>query len=112
MLFKDCYNKPNKIYKPYSLKQNMGIALIKIKIMPLSPEVDLEKIKNKAKILVEQKGGKNCKFEEEAIAFGLKAIIVFFAWPEEQELEELEEHLGKIEDVSSVQVVDMRRAFG
>lgn len=90
----------------------MGIAAVKIKIMPLSPKVDLEKIKNKAKILVDQKGGKNCKFEEEAIAFGLKAIIVFFAWPEEQELEELEKALEKIEDVSSVQIIDIRRAFG
>lgn len=90
----------------------MGIAAVKIKIMPLSPEVDLEKIKNKTKTLVEQKGGKNCKFEEEPIAFGLKAIIVFFAWSEEQELEELERALGKIEEISSVQVIDMRRAFG
>ncbi len=90
----------------------MGIAAVKIKIMPLSPEIDLEEIKEKAKIIVEQKGGKNCKFEEEAIAFGLKAIIVFFAWSEEQELEELEKALEKIDDVSSVQVIDMRRAFG
>ena len=90
----------------------MGIAAVKIKLMPTSPEVNLEEIKEKAKILVEQKSGKNCKFEEEPIAFGLKAIIVFFAWPEELELEELEEELKKIENVNSVQVVDMRRAFG
>jgi len=90
----------------------MGIAAVKIKLMPTSPEVDLEKIKEDAKIIVEQKSGKNCKFEEEPIAFGLKAIIVFFAWPEEQELEELEEGLKKIENVNSVQVIDMRRAFG
>jgi len=90
----------------------MGIAAVKIKLMPTSPEVDLEKIKEDAKIIVGQKSGKNCKFEEEPIAFGLKAIIVFFAWPEEQELEELEEGLKKIENVNSVQVIDMRRAFG
>ena len=90
----------------------MGIAAVKIKLMPTSPEVNLEEIKEKAKIIVEQKSGKNCKFEEEPIAFGLKAIIVFFAWPEELELEELEEELKKIENVNSVQVVDMRRAFG
>ena len=90
----------------------MGIAAVKIKLMPTSPEVNLEEIKEKAKIIVEQKSWKNCKFEEEPIAFGLKAIIVFFAWPEELELEELEEELKKIENVNSVQVVDMRRAFG
>ena len=90
----------------------MGIAAVRIKIMPASPETDLEKIKSEAKTIVEQSNGKNCKFEEEPIAFGLKAIIVFFAWPEEKELEELEEALKKIENVNSVQLTDIRRAFG
>jgi len=90
----------------------MGIAGVKIRIMPTSPEVDLEKLKKTAKIIVERMGGKNCNFEEEPIAFGLRAIIAFFAWPEELELESLERFLNKIEEVSSVQTIDMRRAFG
>ncbi len=90
----------------------MGIAAVKIKIMPSSPEVNLEKIKESAKNLVEKTGGKNCKFEEEPIAFGLNAIIAFFAWPEEQELEKLEEKLKKIDNINSIQVIDIRRAFG
>ena len=90
----------------------MGIAAVKIKLMPSSPESDLEKIKEDAKKIIEEKGGKYCKFEEEPIAFGLKAIIAFFAWPEEQELEELEEKLKKGDNVNSIQVIDMRRAIG
>ena len=90
----------------------MGIAAVKIKIMPSSPEVDLEKIKNSIKEIIESKEGKNINFEEEPVAFGLKALITLFAWPENQELEILEQELGKIENVSSLQVVDMRRAFG
>ena len=90
----------------------MGIAGVKIRIMPTSPEVDLEKMKKTAKIIVERMGGKNCKFEEEPIAFGLRAIITFFAWPEELELESLEGFLSRMEGVSSVQTIDMRRAFG
>ena len=90
----------------------MGIAGVKIRIMPTSPEVDLEKLKKTAKIIVERMGGKNCNFEEEPIAFGLRAIIAFFAWPEELELENLENNLNKIEEVSSLQVIDMRRALG
>ena len=90
----------------------MGIAAVKIRIMPTSTEVDLEKLKKTAKTIVERMGGKNCKFEEEPIAFGLKALIAFFAWPEELELESLEGFLNKIEDVSSLQVIDMRRALG
>ncbi len=90
----------------------MGILAVKIKLMPASMEVNFEKIKEKTKILIEKEGGKNCKFEEEPIAFGLKALIAFFAWPEELELESLENSLKEIEEVSSVQVIDMRRAFG
>lgn len=90
----------------------MGIAGVKIRIMPTSPEVDLERLKKSARLIIERMGGKNCKFEEEPIAFGLKAIIAFFAWPEELELESLERFLNKIEEVSSLQVIDMRRALG
>ena len=87
----------------------MGTAGIKIKLMPLSPEVNLEEIKNNAKALIEEKGGKNCRFEEEPIAFGLKAIMVYFDWPEEKELEELENKLKEIKNINSAEIVDMRR---
>lgn len=90
----------------------MSIAAVKIKILPTSPDVDLDRLKVIIKEIVERTGGKNCNFEEEPIAFGLKALIAFFAWPEELELENLENSLNEIEDVSSLQVVDMRRAFG
>ncbi|MBT96645.1 MAG: elongation factor 1-beta [Candidatus Pacearchaeota archaeon] len=90
----------------------MGIAAVKMNLMPSSPEVDLNKIKEESKELVEKFGGKNCKFEEEPIAFGLKAIIILFAWPEKQELDSLEEELKKIENINSVQLIDIRRSFG
>ncbi len=90
----------------------MGVALITLKVMPTSPEVSLEEIKEKAKASIEEKKGKNTRFEEEPIAFGLKAIKAFFDLDESQELEPIEEELRKIENVSSVQVIDMRRAFG
>lgn len=90
----------------------MGTAVVKIKIMPVSPETDLEKLKEKAKSEIQKLGGGIPKFEEEEIAFGLKALIAFFAWPEEKELENLESSLGNIKDVSSVQITDIRRAIG
>lgn len=90
----------------------MGIAGVKIRILPTSTEVDLEKLKKDSKEIIEKLGGKNCSFEEEPIAFGLKALIAFFAWSEDIELENLENSLTRIDDISSVQVIDMRRAFG
>ena len=80
--------------------------------MPSSPEANLERIKEIAKGIVERGKGRNCRFEIEPIAFGLKAIIVSFDIDESQELEPTENALNSIEDVSSAQVIDMRRAFG
>ncbi len=90
----------------------MGTALLTIKIMPTSPEVNLEEIKEKAQVVVEEGKGRKCRFEEEPIAFGLKAVMVFFDIDEEQELEPIEQGLRKIQNVSSAEVTDMRRAFG
>lgn len=90
----------------------MGTALLKMKLMPSSIEADLENIKNKAKETIETNKGKRVSFEEEPIAFGLKAIIVGFDIDENDPLDAIEEKLKKIEDVNSVEVVDMRRAFG
>ena len=87
-------------------------TIVKTRIMPSSPETDLEKIKEKVKKFIESEGGKGIKFEEELIAFGLKAVIVFFLWDEEKELEPLEKAFSEIENVNSVQLIDMRRAIG
>ena len=87
----------------------MGIAGIKIKIMPESLDSNLEEIKKKAKAIVEEKGGKNREYEEEPIAFGLKAVIAFFELSEDIESGEIEEALNSLEGVSSAQVIDMRR---
>ena len=90
----------------------MGTALIKIKLMPTSPDVDLEAIKEKAKSVVESNKGSKINFEEEPIAFGLKAVIIGFALDEADELEPIENALREIENVTSAEVIDMRRAFG
>lgn len=90
----------------------MGIALLKIKLMPTSPEINLEKIKQDAKSIIEGNKGTEPLFEEEPIAFGLKAVIAGFRLDEKYKLDPIEEGLKKIENVNSVQVVDMRRAFG
>lgn len=90
----------------------MGIALIKMKIMPTSPEVDLEELKERIKEVIEKNLGKPTDFSEEPIAFGLKAIIAGFELNESIELDSIEENLKEVENVNSVQVIDMRRAFG
>ncbi|MFW5846911.1 MAG: elongation factor 1-beta [Nanoarchaeota archaeon] len=90
----------------------MGTALIILKIMPTSPDVDLEAIKEKAKEKIESGKGENLKFEEKPVAFGLKSIMASFSLDESVELESIENALSEIENVNSVSVEDMRRAFG
>lgn len=90
----------------------MGTALITIKIMPISIEANLKEIQEFAENIVSKGQGKNTRFEEVPIAFGLKALHVFFDLDESIELETIENQLREIENVNSAQVIDMRRAFG
>ena len=90
----------------------MAVTAVKIKLMPESLEVNLEELKKKAEEKILKLKGMNISFTEENIAFGLKAIIVMLAWPEEQETGILESELSDIDGVSSAQIIDYRRAFG
>lgn len=85
------------------------IAVITMKVMPTSPEVDLENLKEEIKKTIEQKGGANKEYSEEPIAFGLKAVYASFRWPEEQDADPVEEAIGNLENVQSVTVTEMRK---
>ena len=90
----------------------MAVVAIIVKIMPDSPESDLEKIKEETFRILTSKGAMNLSFEIVPIAFGLRAIKAKFAWPEAQDTEIIETSLSKIKHVSSAQIEDYRRAFG
>ena len=90
----------------------MAIAAIIVKLMPDSPQVNLENIKKESKSRLENEGAKNISFEEKPIAFGLTAVMVKFAWQEEKSTDLVETTLSSIPEVSSVTIEDYRRAFG
>ena len=90
----------------------MAEAIIKLKVMLESPDVDLESVKEKAKQEIEKLGGMINSYEEEPIAFGLKALIAVFLWPEEKDTSLAEDVFKNIPGISSVDIVDYRRAFG
>jgi elongation factor 1-beta len=90
----------------------MGKALVKIKIMPESPDMDLQNIEEEAKKIVKEIAGTEAKTEREPIAFGLNAIILQFMIDESIPLEGIEERLKVIASVSSIDIIDFRRAFG
>jgi|TARA_B100001971_G_C18097832_1_gene487137 elongation factor 1-beta len=90
----------------------MGTALVRIKIMPESPDIDLEEIQEKAKQIVGDNGGEKVSIKTEPVAFGLNAIILTFALDESKSVDDIENPLKNIENVSSAEVIDFRRAFG
>ncbi|MBT3398019.1 elongation factor 1-beta [archaeon] len=90
----------------------MGIAAVQFKIMPESPDTDLNAITEKVKSILEENEGIFSNAEEEPIAFGLKALVISFAYPEEKEIDEIGNKFGEIEGVSSAEMADYRRALG
>jgi elongation factor 1-beta len=90
----------------------MGFTAVQMKLMPDSPSADLKAIEKSASDLINSMHKTQVKIEEEPIAFGLNAIILWFAWNDEIDIEKLEAELAKVPNVSSVEVLDIRKAFG
>lgn len=90
----------------------MAVVAWKIKLMPESPQTDLKAIKEQAEKILNELGARRVIVEEEPIAFGLIAVILTVAWPEEKNSEEPEEKLKAIPGVSSFETIDYRRAIG
>jgi len=86
-----------------------GIVGVKYKIMPSSVETDLEKMKQEITQFLESKDANNIKISEEPVAFGLKALIIFFQFDEDQGTDHLEDPLKNIENVQSIQMTDIRK---
>ncbi len=81
--------------------------------MPENPEIELDKLKERIRDIVRKFRGEVGKEEEEAIAFGLKALKVIFVIDEnEGSTDKLEREIQKLEGVRSVETVDVRRAIG
>jgi translation elongation factor aEF-1 beta len=91
----------------------MSTVGVKFKIMPEGIDTDLKKLKEKIESKIESfDSGVFNEAKEEPIAFGLKALIITFALSEEVETEEVEDSLKKIDGISSVELIDYRRAIG
>ena len=92
----------------------MANAIVTIKIMPESPEIDLKKVEITALSMIEEYAGKgDTKVTIEPIAFGLKAINIIFIVDEKLgSPDKITEELEKIDGVNSLETIDVRRAIG
>ena len=91
----------------------MAHVVIDIKIMPKSPEENLEKIREEAEKMIVEYEGNVIRHEIRPIAFGLSAVIITFGMDEAKgSTDDLEEKMSSIKGVNSVEVIGARRAFG
>ena len=91
----------------------MARVIVTLKIMPESPEVDLNGIEEKAKAIVSDFGGTIMNVEKQPIGFGIVAVMLKFNMDEAKgDIEPLEKLVSTIEGVESVNVFAISRAFG
>jgi elongation factor 1-beta len=92
----------------------MANAIVSMKIMPESPDIDLDNIKKQVKdIVVKHVGEGEIRAEQVPVAFGLKSLNIIFVMDEkEHKLDPIEEKLASLDGVNSVEVTDIRRAIG
>lgn len=91
----------------------MSTAGVRFKIMPEGLDINLDEVKSLVKETIESfENGVFSESEEEPIAFGLKALVITCAIPESLEVDEVENKLATIEGISSVEMIDYRRAVG
>ena len=91
----------------------MAMMFVKLKIMPESPDTNLEEVETKIKEKISSFGGNVAKVETEEIAFGLKALIFIFTMDESLgSTDKLEEDVRSLDEVTSAEVIDVRRAIG
>ena len=92
----------------------MTQVVITIKIMPISPETNLDtleiKVLDKIKIFT---GETQTKKLIEPIAFGLKALnITFVAEESKGSPDKMVEEINSFDEVNSAEISDVRRAIG
>ena len=91
----------------------MAKMLITFKVMPDSPETDLKDLRIKVQKIVSDFGGELLDRDViEPVAFGLNALKLMVYIDEAKGSEDLSILISNVEDVSSADVIDMRRAVG
>lgn len=91
----------------------MAKMVITLKIMPESPDTDLDALEKKATELITKFSGEVGKKVVEPVAFGLKSLSLIFVLDENVDsTDPLEAQINELDEVSSVEITDMRRAVG
>ena len=93
----------------------MAQVIVTLKIMPESPEVDLEAIKTKAQEIAKENGSMGKMLvDEQPIAFGLKAVILkaMYHVEEGKDFDGIASKMKEIENVQTAEVAGMDLPLG
>ncbi|MFQ6073960.1 MAG: elongation factor 1-beta [Candidatus Bathyarchaeia archaeon] len=88
----------------------MAKVLVSMKIFPTGTDIDFNQLKQEIENSLPADSSVY-RFAEEPVAFGLNALIAHILLPEEKSggLEEIENSIQKIEGVSQIQTITVRR---
>lgn len=102
------------LHAHFQVRIKMVNVVITLRVMPESPNVNLENLQKKVLNKINKfTGNKETKTEIEPVAFGLKALKIIFVMDENKgSTEKLENKINLIDGVKSVEVIDVRRAIG
>jgi translation elongation factor aEF-1 beta len=93
----------------------MANAILTFEIMPVSPDVDLEPVKEKALEIAKKHGAKgNMESSIEPVAFGLKKVIIMGMYDvsDDKDFDEITAEMKEIEGVNSAEIAKMDLAMG
>ena len=91
----------------------MAEVIVKLKVMPISPDADLKKLEEFCRIKFTENKAKFHSVSIEEVAFGLKALVfVIFGDEKILNVDVLEAAIKESADVSTTDVIDVRRAVG
>lgn len=91
----------------------MAMVILTFKVMPSSPELDIQELTKFVHKKITSFGGNLIETTTEPVAFGLKAIMIRFSLDEKKgSTDSLEESIAENEDVASVETVAVTRAMG
>lgn len=91
-------------------EMDLARIVVTFKILPEDVDINLDKLKEEVEKGLPE-GVSVYKFDEDPIAFGLVALIAYVIMHEENggKMDQVEESIRSIDDVSEVEVVMVRR---
>ena len=92
----------------------MANAIATLKVMPTSPEVDLETKKEEILGKIKETvGDTETKTEIKPVAFGLKSLEIIFVMDESLgSPDNIASDVAEMEEIQSAEITDVRRAVG